>query len=299
MPNLSSEQNKSRQFNILSNFWIKVIALVTMTFDHVGYFLMQYTAYDNLATTFRIIGRLALPLFCFLIVEGVIHTKNFLKYILRLSILAMVITVAQIVLKYGFKDGNAQGNIFLDLILGAVAVKCLMDKRIGIKFLAIIPLGIGVLSHFFYAFEYASYPIAQYYPNFLRPQYSYYGILLIVAMYCAYPLTNGFMKLIGLDSDLYEGTNLKRIYVNAFMAGMIVIVSLIYYLIALISLNTGNDIYVYWNYTLQNYAMLSGIIVLFYSGTLGYRKTWFNVFSYLYYPVHLLTIYLIFMLIFH
>lgn len=76
---------------ILSNFWLKIIALLTMTIDHLGYLLPSYN--PELANVFRYIGRLALPLFCFMIVEGAIHTKNFKKYALRLGIMASIISL--------------------------------------------------------------------------------------------------------------------------------------------------------------------------------------------------------------
>ena len=66
-----------RKITCLSSFILKIVALVTMTFDHVGLMLeMLYpTKLDilEMAGVFRIIGRLALPLFVFMIVEGVIH----------------------------------------------------------------------------------------------------------------------------------------------------------------------------------------------------------------------------------
>ena len=58
----------------LSGNQLKLIALITMTIDHVGaYLLPQFTI-------LRIIGRLSMPIYAFLIAEGCYHTKNKLKY---------------------------------------------------------------------------------------------------------------------------------------------------------------------------------------------------------------------------
>lgn len=59
----------------LSGNQLKLIALITMTIDHVGaYLLPQFTI-------LRIIGRLSMPIYAFLIAEGCRHTKNKLKYL--------------------------------------------------------------------------------------------------------------------------------------------------------------------------------------------------------------------------
>ena len=68
---------------------LKLIALFTMALDHVGLFL--FTEVEIL----RIIGRLAFPIFAYLIAEGCIHTRNKWKYLLRIIICA---TAYQIVI---------------------------------------------------------------------------------------------------------------------------------------------------------------------------------------------------------
>ena len=88
--------NKRKFPLLLSNFWLKLIALLTMTIDHIGYLL----PYSTTALVFRYIGRLALPLFCFMIAEGAIHTKSFKKYALRLGIMASLISIAIIFTEY-------------------------------------------------------------------------------------------------------------------------------------------------------------------------------------------------------
>lgn len=68
---------------------LKLIALITMIIDHIGYFWG--------IQIFRIIGRLSFPIYCFLIAKGVKKTKNIRKYMIRLLILAIV---SQCIWKY-------------------------------------------------------------------------------------------------------------------------------------------------------------------------------------------------------
>ena len=126
-----------------------------MTLDHVGLYLrMQF--YDDsglmiVSEVFRSFGRLALPLFAFMIVEGVLHTKNIRKYLLRLGIMASLISIVFIVLEYSngfneFSDILRAGNIFIDLILVAVMVYCLKHPKWYIKLITLLPLAFSILS---------------------------------------------------------------------------------------------------------------------------------------------------------
>ena len=57
----------------LSGSALKVIALVSMTLDHIAYYLMDNSiAYDVMRT----VGRMAFPIFAFLLVEGYAHTRS-------------------------------------------------------------------------------------------------------------------------------------------------------------------------------------------------------------------------------
>ena len=70
---------KKLKFPCFSSFLLKIVAIISMTFDHVGVVMNNFWPENStlmaISNIFRIIGRLALPLFCFMIVEGVIHTK--------------------------------------------------------------------------------------------------------------------------------------------------------------------------------------------------------------------------------
>lgn len=72
-----------RSFGI-SGFTLKWIAMVSMVIDHTGAILFpQYLQ-------FRMVGRLAFPIYCFLLVEGAVHTKDIRKYEKRLLIFAFL-----------------------------------------------------------------------------------------------------------------------------------------------------------------------------------------------------------------
>lgn len=75
----------------LTNNQLKIIALLTMTCDHVGKELLpQYPI-------LQIIGRLAFPIFAFMIAEGCVYTKNKLKYFVSVTLLGLLCQVVYFV----------------------------------------------------------------------------------------------------------------------------------------------------------------------------------------------------------
>ena len=73
----------------LSGYHLKYIALFSMLLDHIG---VIYQAHLSKMVYFflRAVGRLSFPLFCFILVEGFFHTKNRKKYQQRLFIFALL-----------------------------------------------------------------------------------------------------------------------------------------------------------------------------------------------------------------
>ena len=76
---------------------LKIFAIIVMLVDHVGcYFVSKIT--PNSYYIMRSIGRLAMPIFLYLIVQGFFYTSNLKKYIFRLFCLATLTQVILIVL---------------------------------------------------------------------------------------------------------------------------------------------------------------------------------------------------------
>lgn len=89
---------------ILNMRHLKIIAYVTMLIDHIGVVLVHplvyyneiggipidYQVMQNLYFVFRMIGRLAFPIFAFSIYEGFNKTRDVKKYMFRLFIFAVI-----------------------------------------------------------------------------------------------------------------------------------------------------------------------------------------------------------------
>ena len=80
------------KYRILSGSALKVLAMAIMLIDHTASFLLRYyppvtrawfqigsTSY-SLYRVMRDVGRAAFPIFCFLLVEGFLHTHDRFKY---------------------------------------------------------------------------------------------------------------------------------------------------------------------------------------------------------------------------
>ena len=71
-------QTKTKFFSLLTGNQLKIIALIAMTCDHVGFQL--FPQYEIL----RWLGRLAFPIFAYMITEGAKYTKNRVRYFLQM-----------------------------------------------------------------------------------------------------------------------------------------------------------------------------------------------------------------------
>ena len=152
----------------MTAFVLKVIALASMILDHLAVVFPDYFPF-----WLRGIGRLAWPIFAFLLAEGFKHTKSPEKFLLRLLAFALISEVP-----YDLAMGNdisfiADTNIFYTLFLGGMAIcQCeKMKKWRGVSTMATL----GALLP------------AALLAEILTAEYGGMGVLLIFAAYAIKP----------------------------------------------------------------------------------------------------------------
>src|SRR5579872_1334795 len=100
----------------MNTFQLKTIAIITMFIDHMGLFLFpQYFL-------FRIIGRLAFPLFAWLIANGAHHTHNIGKYLQRLYLFALISQIPFFLANHGIDPHFLGLNVLCTLFFGLLAI---------------------------------------------------------------------------------------------------------------------------------------------------------------------------------
>lgn len=102
-------------------FLLKLIAMVTMFIDHFG------VVFKSSEIIYRVIGRIAFPIYAFLLVEGFVHTKSVKKYGARLLFLAFISEIPFDLAFYGGVNWTHQ-NIFFTLFIGLLTLY-LLDKN--------------------------------------------------------------------------------------------------------------------------------------------------------------------------
>ena len=290
--NLKTEKN----WKICSGFVLKIVAFLTMTIDHIGVMTYSYYITGAWVDAFRIIGRIAMPLFCFMIVEGVIHTKSFLKYTIRLSSLAVLIAIAITLLvcipQLGFTEVRDFGNIFIDLLMGVIAVYCLRLKGAR-KLFAVLPALYMAGSFAVCKYELETGAIVHWFPYPIRGQYNLLSFALIIFFYLSYVISDLFLnmhcKQLGLEENTFKGSDLERTTVNILSTLFLVSITLVFYFFSEYLTASSMDI--------QIWAIIAGAFILLYNGKRGYNSKWFEYGGYLYYPLHILIIALVFYLI--
>ncbi len=107
----------------ISGSALKIIAIFAMLLDHIGAVFLG--AYTGPYLIFRSIGRIAFPIFCFLLAEGFFHTKNIAKYCFRLGIFALISEIPfDLAFSRTVYDPDSQ-NVFFTLLIGLVTIACM------------------------------------------------------------------------------------------------------------------------------------------------------------------------------
>lgn len=153
---------------------LKYIACGTMLLDHIGasciesrysYYTAAPYALVTLDLVLRLIGRLAFPIFCFLLVEGFLHTHSLRQYAGRMLAFALVSELPFDLAFFHTLIYRGHQNVYWTLFFGLCALGCL--RHFGERSAPGIfsALALAVLA------------------ELLRTDYGAIGVLLIVVLY--------------------------------------------------------------------------------------------------------------------
>lgn len=172
-----------KPFGGISGSTLKMIAIITMFIDHTGAIVLRsllnnpvFTAdlerralAGSLYSLSRDIGRLAFPIFCFLIVEGFLHTRNAKKYSERLALFAVISEIPfDLALKGNWYFPEKQ-NVYFTLLIGLLVIMgiaWITENGTKNLFLSLIPIIAGM-----------------YAACLIDTDYSYKGVFLIAVLY--------------------------------------------------------------------------------------------------------------------
>ena len=161
-----------KQTRFLSQEGLKLIACVTMLLDHIG-----ATLYPSLHL--RAIGRLAFPIYCFLLAEGLRHSQSKGKYLLRMGI---GLVLSELPFDMLFYSGFTWAHQSVMFTLGLGCLMGFVMEKIPyrpLKCLAAIP--------FYFAAEW------------LHTDYGGIGVLMVALFILTEELpANRFLQAIGL-----------------------------------------------------------------------------------------------------
>jgi len=237
----------------MNSLWLKIIALVAMIIDHMGAAFPETFGFE-----FRVIGRIAFPIFVFLIAEGFYHTLKSedkfrsVKFLMRLLIFALISEPF-----YDLAINHAANfqinflshtNIFYTLFLGGAAIVAYEYIREKSHVLAFLPVALFMLL-----------------AEILTTDYGAYGVIFIFTMYV---LRHWDKKLVAM-ALLCLWQHYAMIH-------------------ALFTYGTGAYQPIAW--MLIPATLVPVLLVAFYNGKRGMSLKWF---FYAAYPVHLAVIALV------
>ena len=268
-------------------YQLKWIALITMTIDHFGVLVLypytNNTVIDTLYIVSRLIGRLAFPLFAFMIAEGIYRTRHRYLYFSKLFAMALLIGLSMFVLEQ-ININALAGNIFVDLSMAALAMILLKEKSWLLKPLGFLPIAYVIWTSF--------NPNV---PNFLRADYGFYGLIMMLIFFSTYTkvVQEKLTTLLRLN---HSG---EHNYVLASVA--LLLMHVVWYIMELVvnqGMPSGGLLANYLSRFVgaQTYAVVAGYFIYYYRGDKGNAPSWFQLFSYAYYPLHFIALYGIYLL---
>lgn len=254
----------------LSSATLHIMAMCFMLLDHMWATVL---AYDWMTC----VGRIAFPIFAFMLVEGFTHTRNLKKYMLRMLIFAVIAEIPFNMMYGGQFIYPMHQNVLWTFLL-ALCGMWLMEKarkknKLWLSILACF--GVSLLGLIL-------------------------GYLLFVDYYGCGILTVFIFYF--FDRNREDNFILNLLKNNKYKRTVWSVICLIGQFLCLYYINVEILGGFYYNVNIfgrnveliqQSLALLALIPIWLYRGKQGYHAKWFKYFNYAFYPVHCLILALI------
>ena len=245
------------KLKILTSSSLHIIAMLFMLIDHVGAVMAPGTYW------IRAIGRLAFPIFAFLIAEGYTHTRNVDGYITRLLKFGLVSEIPFNLLTRGKLIAFGNLNVMFTFAISLIAIRILDNSLEGNKYEQ-------PLSFWFKLKPIVKVILLGLLASVLGTDYGASGVLLVVVFYITRFMRDEFKAiLIQFGAMIVFFLNPSSVFLKVF----------------------GIPI------QLQHFCVLSLPFIHMYNGKLGINGKTFKSIKYWFYPLHMLAILLIFMVV--
>ena len=245
---------------VLNGNIIKIIAAITMLIDHMGYFL--FPQYD----IFRMIGRISMPLFAFLIAEGCRYTRSRFRHVSFIAALSIVYALA-----FNFAYGYIYWSIFSTFTFSILIIYALQNfKKSIFKNEGAVSIAInGALLCSLIAFVYVLNLNTHFGKYEFLIDYGFWGCMLPVFASLTDLRGSGLKDACGICDNYY--------------------LRLLFFAFGITFMCLHSEFSFAW------YAYLALIPLVLYNGKKG--KLNLKYLFYVFYPVHMATLYLIYMFI--
>ncbi len=150
----------------ITSFTLHMIAMVLMLCDHLWATVIPGQQWLTW------LGRLAFPIFAFLIVEGYFHTGNFKKYLLRLLVFALIAEIPFNLMYTSLWIFPFHQNVLWTFLLSLLCLKSIDKLRERLKVWLWLPLAVLVGGSFVLLGQ------------LLMVDYYAYGVLTVLVFYC-------------------------------------------------------------------------------------------------------------------
>lgn len=250
---LNKNEKDSKSFFDISSAALHIIAMLSMLIDHMFMTVIKDDSW------ILVLGRLAFPIFAFMVVEGYLHTHNYRKYIVRMLIFAVISEIPYDLMKNKEVFDRFDQNVLWTFLLALLCIRSIdFVKSKGKKWVYIFTAVIVSIIGYMLGTEF-------------DVDYGGMGVLMVLIFYFFHDRKWRCMLL----------QFVFLLIINALFLGVF-----------------GNTVIAYVfgqriEVPLQGFAMLSLIPIWLYHGRQGYHSKPFQYICYAFYPVHMIILFAI------